>query len=150
MESRTFDLSVPVSRLLLAGWSAFGAIQLASGAFSIERDDDVLGFSQMACGLFFLLFIVLMPRANRYVIAFDDSHLTLEKGLSRARKIPWASVSEIDVQRMKFEIALMEGKNMKWNFNMSYTDNQIVKPQIIAALTEFAEAKGISVIDNTS
>ena len=95
MQERTFDLSVPVSRLLLAGWSAFGAIQVAGGAFSIERGDDVLGFAQMACGLFFLLFIVLMPRANRYVIAFDDSHLTLEKALARTRKIPWASISEL-------------------------------------------------------
>ena len=89
-----------------------------------------------------------MPRTNRYVIAFDDSHLTLEKALARTRKIPWASVSEIDIQRIKLEIALKEGKNVNWNFNMSYTDNQIVKPQIIAALTEFAAAKGIPVKDN--
>ena len=148
MQKRTFDLSVPVSRLLLVGWSALGAIQVASRAFSIERDDDVLGVAQIAFGLFFLLFVVLMPRTNRYVIAFDDSHLTLEKALVRTRKIPWASISETDIQRMKFEIALKEGKNVKWNFNLSYTDNQIVKPQIIAALTEFAQANGIRVRDS--
>ena len=49
---------------------------------------------------------------------------------------------------MKLEIALKEGKNVKWNFNMSYTDRQIVKPQIIATLNEFAAAKGIPVKDN--
>ena len=49
---------------------------------------------------------------------------------------------------MKFDIALKEGKNVNWNFNMSYTDNQIVEPQIIAALTEYAEAKEIPVKDN--
>ena len=150
MQSRTFDLSVPVSQLLLAGWSVLGAIQVASGAFSIERGDDVLGVAQIAFGLFFLLFVVLMPRVNRYVIAFDDSHLTLEKALSRTRKIPWASISEIEIQRIKLEIVLKEGKNVKWNFNMSYTDNQIVKPQIIATLTEFAHAKGITVRDSQS
>ena len=53
MKELTFDLSVPVSRLLLAGWSALGAIQVASGAFSIERGDDILGVVQIACGLFF-------------------------------------------------------------------------------------------------
>ena len=150
MDSRTFDLSVPVSRLLLAGWSVFGAIQVAGGAFSIERGDDILGVVQIAFGLFFLLFVVLMPRVNRYVIAFDDSGLAFEKALSRTRKIPWASVSEIEIQRMKLKIALKEGKNVKWNFNLSYTDNQIVKPRIIAALNEFAQANGIPVRDSRS
>ena len=150
MDSRTFDLSVPVSRLLLVGWSAFGAIQVASGAFSIERGDDVLGVAQIAFGVFFLLFVVLMPRVNRCVIAFDDSHLTLEKALVRTRKIPWSSISEIEIHLMKFELALKEGKNVTWKFNLSYTDNQIVKPQIIAALSEFAAAKGVPVKDNTS
>ncbi len=150
MESRTFDLSVPVSRLLLGGWSAFGAIQIAGGAFSIERGDNVLGVAQIAFGAFFMLSVVLVPRLNRYVIAFDDSHLTLERALVKPRRIPWASIAEIKVRLMKLEIALKEGKNVKWNFNLSYTDNQIVKPQIIAALTEFAEAKGIPIQDGRS
>ena len=51
---------------------------------------------------------------------------------------------------MKFELALKERKNVTWNFNLSFTDNQIVKPQIIAALTEFAAARGIPVKDNTN
>ena len=50
----------------------------------------------------------------------------------------------------QLEIALKDGKNAKWNFNLSYTDNQIVKPQIIAALTEFAEANGIPIQDGRS
>ena len=116
--------------------------------YALERGTDILGFSQMACGLFFLLFIVLMPRANRYVIAFDDSHLTLEKALARTRKIPWASISEIEIQLMKVEMRLKEGKKVTWNCNMSFIDNQIVKPQIIAALTEFAAANGIRVRDS--
>ena len=150
MESRTFDLSVPASRFLLAGWTVFGLLQLASGVFSIETGNDILGGAQIACGLFFLLGVVLMPRLNRYVIAFDDSHLTLEKPLVKPRRIPWASISEIEIHLMKSEIALKDGKNVRWNFNLSYTDNQIVKPQIIAALTEFAEAKGIHVRDSRS
>lgn len=148
MKPRIFDLSVPVSPWLLAGWGVFGAIQVASGVFSIEGGNDILGVAQIACGLFFLLSVVLMPRLNRYVIAFDDSHLTLDKALVRTRRIPWASISEIEIHLMKLEIALKDGKNAKWNFNLSYTDNQIVKPQIIAALTEFAGANGIPVRDS--
>ena len=150
MESRTFDLSVPVSPWLLACWSGLGALQIASGVFSIESGNNILGVAQIACGLFFLLGAVLMPRLNRYVIAFDDSHLTLERALVKPRRIPWASIAEIKVQLMKLEIALKEAKNVKWNFNLSYTDNQIVKPQIIAALTEFAEANGIPIQDGRS
>lgn len=150
MDPRTFDLSLPVSRLLLAGWGGFGAIQVASGAFGIERGDVVLGVVQIAFGLFFMLSVVLVPRLNRYVIAFDESHLTLEKALIRTRKIPWTSISEIEIHLMKLEIELKEGKNVKWNFNLSYTDNQIVKPQIIAALTGFAQANGIPVRDSRS
>ena len=150
MKSRTFDLSVPVSRVILVGWSALGAIQVASGTFSIGRGDDILGVAQIAFGVFFLLFVVLLPRVNRYVIAFDDSHLSLEKALVRTREIPWASISEIEIHLMKFEIALEEGKSVKWNFNLSYVDNQIVKPQIIETLNEFAAAKGIPVRDSRS
>ena len=150
MKSRSFDLSVPVSRFLLAGWSGFGALQIVSGVFSIESSNEILGVAQIACGLFFLLSVVLMPRLNRYVIAFDNSHLTLERALVKPRKIAWASISEIEIQLLKMEIALKEAKNVKWNFNLSYTDNQIVKPQIIAALTEFAEANGIPIRDGRS
>ncbi len=113
MESRTFDLSVPVSRLLLACWSVFSAIQVASGAFSIERGDGVLGVVQIAFGLFFCSSFFVLPRLNRYVIAFDVSHLTLDRALVRTRKIPWASISEIEIHLMKLEIVLKDGKNVK-------------------------------------
>ena len=150
MKERTFDLSAPVSRFLLVGWSGFGAIQVVSGVFSFERGDDVLGVLQIAFGVFFMLSVVLMPRLNRYVIAFDDSHLTLQRALVKPRRIPWASISDIEIQLLKLDIALKEGKNVNWNFNLSYTDNQIVKPQIIAALNEFAEANGIPIRDGRS
>ena len=54
------------------------------------------------------------------------------------------------IGKLKFEIALKDGKDAKWNFNLSYTDNQIVKPRIIAALTEFAGTNGIPVRDSRS
>ncbi len=148
MDTRNFDLSAPVSRLLSAGWSVFGLIQIASGFFALERGDDILGGVQVAFGLFFLLFVVLMPRANRYVIRLEDANLRLDRSLSRTRTIPWESISELQIQLMKVEIVLKEGKSVTWNFNLSYTDNQIVKPQIIAALNEYAAAQGIPVKDN--
>lgn len=149
MKTRTFDLSVPVSRLLLVGWTVFGIIQIASGFFARERGDDILGGVQIAFGLGFLLFVVLMPRANRYVIRLEDVYLRLERSLSRTRTIPWDSVSELHILLLTVDIVLKEGKTVKWNFNLSYTDNQIVKPQIIAALTEFAAAKGIAIQDKS-
>ncbi|MDE2889441.1 MAG: hypothetical protein OXR72_14635 [Gemmatimonadota bacterium] len=150
MESRTFDLSLPVSRFLLAGWSGFGALQIASGVFSIESSNEIFGVAQIAFGLFCCSSLFVLPRLNRYVIAFDDSYLTLERALVKPRRIPWGSISEIEIHLMRLEIALKEGKNVKWNFNLSYTDNQIVKPRIIAALTEFSGANGIPIQDGRS
>ena len=124
--------------------------QMAYGLFSLNRSDDILGGVQFAFGLGFLLFVVLMPRANRYVIRLEDVYLRLERSLSRTRTIPWDSVSELHILLLTVEIGLKEGKRVKWNFNLSYTDNQIVKPQIIAALDEFAAAKGILVRDSRS
>ena len=103
---------------------------------------------QIAFGLFFLLFVALTPRENRYVITFDDANLKIERSLSRERTIPWTSITEIHILLMKIEFMFENGNNVTWNFNLCYTDNQIVKPQIIAALTEFAAAKGIPVKDN--
>jgi len=51
---------------------------------------------------------------------------------------------------VKIEFLLENRKNITWNFDMSYTDNQIVKPRIIAALNEFAQANGIPVRDSRS
>ena len=148
MQSRTFDLSVPLSRLFIVGWILFGLIQIANGLFSLKRGDEIFGIVQVAFGLFFLLFAGLTPRENKYVITFEDANLKIDRSLSRELTISWASISDFHIQLMKLEIALKEGKNVTWNFNMSYTDNQIVKPQIIAVLTEFAAAKGTPVKDN--
>ena len=52
---------------------------------------------------------------------------------------------------MKLEFRLAKGRNIKIDFSaMSYNDNQTVKPQIIEAVTAFAEAKGIPVQDGRS
>ena len=148
MEQRTFDLSVPLSRLFIVGCILFGVIQIANGVFSIKTGDDIFGVVQLAFGLFFLLFVRLAPRQNRYVITFEDANLKIARSLSRELTISWASISEIHIQLMRVEIELDSGKRVKWNFNMSFVDNQMVKPEIIAALTEFAEAKGIAVRDS--
>ncbi len=142
METQSFNLSASFSRLLLVGWSIFGVIQIANGAFSIKRGDDIFGVVQIAFGLFSLLFVGLTPRVHRHVITFDGSYLTLDKSLLRPRNIPWTSITEIHVLLMKIEFMLENGKNVTWNCNMSFVDNQIVKPQIISALTEFSEARG--------
>ena len=150
MESRTFDLSVPVSRLMIVTWTVFGVIEIAGGYFSTLRGDGVFGGVQFAFGLIFLLFVALTQRVHRYVVTFHDAHLEIDGSLYRKRTIPWETISEVQVQLMKVEIGLKEGKRVKWNFNLSYVDNQIVKPQIIETLNEFAAAKGIPVRDSRS
>ena len=149
-ETRTFNLSVPLSRLFIVVCILGGVIEIAGRFFSIKSGDGIFGVAQLAFGLFLLLFVSLTPRVHRHVITFDDSYLTLDKSLFKPRKVPWITISEIQIQLMKIEFVLENGKNVKWNFNMSYTDNQFVKPQIISALTEFAEAKGIPVRDSRS
>ena len=148
MKERTFNLSVPLSRIFIVGCILSGVIEIAGSFFSIKTGDGIFGIVQIAFGLFFLLFVALTPRENRYVITFDDANLKIERSLSRERTIPWTSSTEIHIRLTKVELGLENGKNVTWNFNMSYVDNQIVKPQIIAALTEFAEAKGTPVKDN--
>ena len=105
---------------------------------------------QFAFGLIFLLFVALTPRVHRFVVMFHDAHLEIDGSLYRKHTIPRESISELQAQLMSVEIALKEGKNVKWNFNLSHTDNQIVKPRIIAALNEFAQANGIPVRDSRS
>ena len=148
MQERTFNLSVPLSRLFIVGCIIGGAIEIAGSFFSIKSGDGIFGVAQLAFGLFFLLFVGLTPRIHRHVVTFDDSYLTLDKSLLRPRKIPWTSITEIHVLLMKAEFMLEKGGNVTWNCNMSFVDKQIVKLQIIAALTEFAAAKGIPVKDN--
>ena len=135
---------------MIVTWTVFGVIEIASGYFSTLRGDDVFGGVQFAFGLIFLLFVALTPRVHRFVVTFHEAHLEIDGSLYRKRTIPWATISEIQVRLMKVEIGLKEGKNVKWNFNLSYTDNQIVKPKIIATLNEFAAAKGIPVKDSRS
>ena len=149
-ETHTFNLSVPLSRLFIVGCILGGVIEIAGSFFRIRSGDGIFGVAQLAFGLFLLLFVGLTPRIHRYIIKFDDSYLTLDKSLLKPRKVPWITISEIQIQLMKIEFVLENGKNVKWNFNMSYTDNQFVKPQIISALTEFAGAKGIPIRDSRS
>ncbi len=142
MKERTFNLSFPLSRIFIVGCILSGVIEIAGRFLSIKTGGGIFGVVQLAFGLMFLLFVGLTPRENRYVITFDDANLKIDRSLSRELTISWASISEIHIQLMRVEIELDSGKRVKWNFNMSFTDNQIIKPQIIAALTEFAEAKG--------
>ena len=148
MKERTFNLSVPLSRIFIVGCILSGVIEIAGSFFSIKTGDGIFGIVQVAFGVSFLLFVGLTPCENKYVITFEDANLKIERSLSRERTIPWTSITEIHILLMKVEFRLEYGKNVTWNFNMSFTDNQIVKPQIIAALTEFAEAKEIPVRDS--
>ena len=72
--------------------------------------------------------------------------MEIEKGLFRHDDISWPSIAEIHVETKKVEFTLDNEKSVEINFGgMSYSVNQTVKPEIFAAATAFAEAKGIEV-----
>ncbi len=148
MEERTFDLSVPVTSLFRSLWITYGVLLIILGVLTI-KDNPFLGTLELAFGLITLPFMGLLHRINKYIIAFRDGNLEIDKGLFIRRRIPWSSISEIHIQLMKLEFRLDSGKSVKIDFTaMSYNDNRMIKPEIIAAANAFAEAKGIEVKDS--
>lgn len=149
-EKPTFDLTVPVTRPFRGIWTGMGVIWVVLGFLNLQ-DNTILGAIQLALGLLILPFVGLAQRLNRYIIAFKDGNLEIEKGLFIRRRIPWTSISEIHVELMRVHFRLDSGKTVKIDFTaLSYNDNQIIKPRIIDAVTAFAEAKGIPVQDSRS
>lgn len=150
MEERTFDLTVPVTRPFRGIWMGLGVIWIFLG-FSQLTENTILGAVQLVCGLLILPFVGLAQRLNRYFIVFKDGNLEIDKGLLVRRRIPWTSISEIHLESMRVQFRLDTGKTVKIDFTvLSYNDNQIIKPQIIDAVTVFAKAKGIPVQDGRS
>ena len=150
MEERTFDLAVPVTRAFLGIQTGLGVIFIVMGVLNLENN-TALGAIQLVGGLLILISVGLVPRMNKHTLAFKDASLEIKKGLFRHHTIPWATISEIRLKPKKAEFVLGNGKRAEINFGrMCYNDNQTVKPQIIDAVTAFAEAKGIPVQDGRS
>ena len=148
MEEQTFDLTVPVTRGFLLTQTAMGVLFVVLGFIYLENS-TLLGTAQLVAGLLILTFVGLVPRMNKHIIAFRDANLEIEKGLFRHDDISWPSIAEIHVETKKVEFILNNEKSVAINFGgMSYSVNQTVKPEIIAAATAFAEAKGIEVKDS--
>ena len=61
MQSRTFNLSVPLSRIFIVGCILLGVIEIAGRFFSIKTGDGIFGVVQLAFGVSFLLFVGLTP-----------------------------------------------------------------------------------------
>lgn len=150
MEERTFDLTVPVTRAFRGTQIALGVIFITLGIVNLEND-TVMGAIQSLGGLLIVSFVCLAQRMNKYIIAFEDANLQIEKGLFRHHVIPWTSITEIHIRLMKVEFSIERRKDIEIDFTaLSYNDNQIIKPQIIDAVTVFAKAKGIPVQDGRS
>ncbi len=148
MEERTFDLTVPVTRPFRVLWTSLGVIWIILGLMYLQ-ENTLLGAVQLGAGLIVLSGAGLLHRLNRHIIAFNDANLEIERGLFRHRRIPWTSVSEIHIELMKVVFKLDNGKSVKIDFTaLSYSDNQTIKPEMIATATAFAEAKGITVKDS--
>lgn len=147
MEERTFDLTVPVTRLFRTMWLTYAVILIFLGIANI-KDNPFLGALQLVLGLITVPFMGLLHRINKYIVTVSDANLEIDRGLFNRRRVPWESISEIGIQLMKLEFVLAKGRNIKIDFTaLSYNDNQIIKPQIIEVVTAFAEAKGIPVQD---
>lgn len=147
MEERTFDLTIPVTRLFRIMWGTYATILIFLGIANIE-DNPFLGALQLLFGLITLPFMGLLHRINKYIITFSNASLEVVRGLFKRRIVPWESISKIEIQLMKLEFVLAKGRNIKVDFSaMSYNDNQTIKPQIMEAVAAFAEAKGIPVQD---
>ncbi|MDE3000528.1 MAG: hypothetical protein OXU79_15765 [Gemmatimonadota bacterium] len=150
MEERTFDLTVPVTRAFRGTQTALGVIFIILGLFNLENN-TVLGAIQSLGGLLIVTLVCLAQRINKYIMVFKDENLQIEKGLFRRHIVPWTSITDIHIRLMNVELRLDSGKNTEINFsNISFNDNQIIKPQIIDAVTAFAEAKGIPIQDGRS
>ena len=148
MEERTFDLTVPVTRPLRVIWTSLGVIWIILGLMYLQ-ENTLLGAVQLGAGLIVLSGAGLLHRLNRHIIAFNDANLEIDKGLIGHRKIPWSAISDIHLQSMRVEFRLNSGKSLEINFsNMSYSDNQTIKPEMIATATAFAEDNGITVNDS--
>ena len=148
MEERTFYLTVPVTRPFRVLWTSLGVIWIILGLMYLQ-ENTLLGAVQLGAGLIVLSGAGLLHRLNRHIIAFNDANLEIERGLFRHRRIPWTSVSEIHIELMKVVFNLDNGKSVKIDFTaLSYSDNQTIKPEMIATATAFAEAKGITVKDS--
>ena len=148
MDDRIFDLTVPVTRGFLLTQTAMGVVFVVLGFIYLENS-TLLGTAQLVAGLLILTFVGLVPRMNKHIIAFRDTNLEIEKGLFRHDDISWPSIAEIHVETKKVEFTLDNEKSVEINFGgMSYSVNQTVKPEIFAAATAFAEAKGIEVKDS--
>ncbi len=148
MEERTFDLTVPVTRPLRVIWTSLGVIWIILGLMYLQ-ENTLLGAVQLGAGLIVLSGAGLLHRLNRHIIAFNDANLEIAKGLIGHRKIPWSAISEIHIELMKVVFKLDNGKSVKIDFTaLSYSDNQTIKPEMIATATAFTEAKEIAVKDS--
>ena len=61
MQSRTFNLSVPLSRIFIVGCILLGVIEIAGRFFRIKTGDGIFGVVQLAFRVSFLLFVGLTP-----------------------------------------------------------------------------------------
>ena len=147
MEERTFDLTIPVTRAFRGTQTGMGVIFIILGILNLENN-TVMGGIQLVGGLLIFTFVCLAQRMNKHIIAFKDASLAIERGLFRRHVISWTSITEIHLRLMNVEFSIGRGKTTKIDFTaLSYYDNQIIKPQIIEAVTAFAEAKGIPIQD---
>lgn len=149
-ENPVFDLTVPVTRPLRGIWTGMAVMFIVLGILNLEKN-MILGAVQLALGLLTLPFVGLAQRLNRYIIAFSDANLEIDRSFFRRRRVPWESISGIHIELMRVHFRLDSGKTVKIDFAaLSYNDNQIIKPQIFDAVKAFAEAKGIPVQDGRS
>ena len=147
--NRVFDLTQHVSIQSSLLWAGAGALQLANGVLNIVGGEHmILGATMVCVGVLMLPGSLLRKRASRFVITFDHDSIRVQRGLFANHQIAWDSIAEISLSLMSAIIVTKSGRSRTLNFGeLGYTANQMVKPQICAAIKEFGQEKGVSVTE---
>ena len=155
-EDRVFDLTARV------GWTnrfvlgLLALVMAANGLMNLARwyNTDSGGTQLLVLGLVYLcLGVLVLPgsllfRRLKLVLGFSQEELLIQRGLFVRQRVPWDSLAGITLSLMNAEFVSREGPTRVIQFGMlGYADNQVVKPQILQTIRDFAQAKGIPVTE---
>ena len=91
---------------------------------------------------------MVLKRLNRFVITFDQGFLGIQRGLFVNRRVFWDTITEVNLSRMAAIIVTKTGRPLTLHFGeFGYTVNQIVKPEVLAAIRGVCEERDIPVTD---
>ena len=157
-EDRVFDLTARVGWTNRFVWGLLALVFTANGLVNLARWNNtdsggtqllVLGLVYLSLGVLVLPGSLLFRRMNKLVLGFSQEELVIQRGLFVRQRVPWDSLAGITLSLMTAEFVSREGPSRVIQFGMlGYADNQEIKPQVFQTIRDFAQAKGIPVIED--